>query len=460
MDILIFVGIYLLGFGITLTFLRGGNWIEHLSLAFPLGSASLSYLLFFVGIFGLSFSISNVLVVYILTLITFTVTTFITGKPHVDNLHHVRIKIRQGLKSINYPAFFMFIFLIASLIGTGFLAIGRGYSEWDAAGTWASKGYGIAWEGTIFGAESWGAHGLTYPLNIPILIAVFQLFSGDALPASKLIFPLYYLSLLLGCYAYWRRIGVGGWYSSFGLILIGTVPIIFRHATLGYVNLPLATFLILGILWFLHGTAEKDRKHFLLSSLLFGFATWTTLEGILFSGAILGPFILYELFQSRKMISLHVWIPFLILSTIWYIFFRTYGASGSQAMSAVDKMMASIRAGDYHLVEARLIFGYTRRYIFKPEIWGLLFPVSLLAFVVNLRKLKTNPELRLILVAIVSTGFLTAGLFYLRSFEISGFLSLLQRGFPRGFLQTAILIGIGAVASTRFVGDKTKSDAC
>ena len=94
---------------------------------------------------------------------------------------------------------------------------------------WAVKGYGIAREGTIWAAGHWGDHGLAYPLNLPLLIANYR-FTGDMLPASKLIAPLFYISLCVGCLRFWLQRDVSPLTASLGAIGLAATPLLFEHA--------------------------------------------------------------------------------------------------------------------------------------------------------------------------------------------------------------------------------------
>ena len=145
------------------------------------------------------------------------------------------------------------------------------------------------------------------------------------------------------------------------------------------------------------------------------------------------------------------WLPILVLSGLWITFFFLYGSSGSQAQ---DRFLTGVRAildGDLNLGSLRLIFGYNRRYLFKTNLWGLLFPINILLLAIAIPKiLREKPPLEVsLLLAVLVMGILTVGIFYLGSFGSTDFLSWLTHSFPRELFPTAILMFITSIITAR-----------
>ena len=118
-------------------------------------------------------------------------------------------------------------------------------------------------------------------------------------------------------------------------------------------------------------------------------------------------------------------------------------------------MLADIKAGDYNLVELRLVFGYTRRYLFEVNTWGVLFSVGGVILLLGMVKMRDSrvPEAFTLLLLFAGTGALTCALFYLRSFVTSDFLAWLIRGFPRGFLSSAIFFAMAFITTAPWVNE-------
>jgi len=425
--------------------------IDLLSLVFPIGAGIFTWVLFLVSWSGVPIDRLSIVVTYFLLVFIFAISSIrahrrIKQEALIDenrpiHTRHGRVLYIAVALSFTLPV------LIAIII-----AIGRSYSTWDAIAMWSIKGYGIAWEGSIFEGSKWGGHGLAYPLNIPLLIAIFRVFTNDVVPGSKLIFPMFYGSLLLGVGAFWLRQRVSKSVISLGILLLGSVPIIFQHATIGYVNLPMACYAVLGGLWCTRGLLSGRNVDLFIGGLLLGLTSWTIVEGVLFSIVILVALVIVWRITGNKGLQQFKYIgaPFLLLSGTWVIFYIIFGTSGSQAAGAVSVALARILQGDLNLYDIRLLFGYLRRHIFEVKTWGLLFPTTILLLLIFWRKIwnKKKPQYFHILAMIFTTGLLTLALSYLRSFVISDFYALLQRGFPRYFLTTAILIGVFAILLT------------
>jgi len=334
----------------------------------------------------------------------------------------------------------------------GYISAGRSYSTFDALSMWAPKGYGIAHEGSLWGAVEWGNHKLDYPLHIQLLIAMFRIFSRDVIPGSKLIFPLFFISYLFFTFDYLRRRAMGDLLALAITLITATVPLFVLHATIGYANLAMAAYLIPGLLWLLEGVFTENSRAQILGSMLLGFTVWTIIEGVLYVGAGLAALVLaYLIVRKGKIRWFSALVPLLVVGGAWLLFYMLYAAQESQAVSAFDQMWLAIRTGQVDFSDIRLILGYARRNIFEVSTWGYLFPTGLVIIVLGLRQLmpRQNPYGFSLTLVVCSLAALSLGLFYLRSFAIEGLYDLLVRGFPRGFMSPAMLFVIlfGSVLS-------------
>ena len=283
-------------------------------LAFPLGAGIFTLVLFLASWIGVPI---RPLTVYGLLLLLLGVAGLIAHKQQLSlprRLIHMDDGPMQGSTAHRMPYVIAAGWLILSMI----LSIGRAYSTWDAAAIWSVKGYGIASEGTIFAGATWGAHGLSYPLNIPLLIAAFDVLGGDLLPGSKLIFPLFYGSLLLGCIALWRKHGVPHFFLTLGTLLIASVPVIFEHSTMGYANLPFSTYLLLACIMTIEGNVQSDRGLQLMGGVLFGLAAWTRPEGVFLVPLLMLTVVLFTWASQRRMPRLIPWLlPVVLITGLW-----------------------------------------------------------------------------------------------------------------------------------------------
>jgi len=439
LDALLIMLITLIGWLFLGYIFKRDSRVSRISLSFIVGAGIMSWTLFLVGWLKIPIGLPSVVGLAALLLlfggwihIRFGLSNPASRKPHRRT---VGKRTMLGMVCIVVILGFIFLYL-------AYLSVGRSYSSFDALTMWATKGYGIAYEGSIWQGSRWGGMGLAYPLHIMLLIAIFKLISGDILPGSKLIFPLFFVSYLLFTFDFLRRRGLKEIAAIAVTLLISTIPIFVNHATIGYANLPMAVYLIPGLLLMVEGILEENNRAQIVGSLLLGFTVWTIIEGVLFVAVGFIAVVVSVLIMKKGKID---WIsamtPLLLVGGSWLLFYLLYAASGSQASSAVDKMLLSWRNGQINFPDIRLILGYARRNVFEVSTWGYLFPAGLAVSILGFRQLhpKRNAYAFAVLLVLVAIGALSLGLFYLRSFAIEGLYDLLVRGFPRGFISPAIL---------------------
>jgi len=415
---------------------------ETLAAAFPLGAGLLTFTVFLVSWAGVEIDLATMAAVYAALLIL-----VLLGRRLKTTRGDSRLRETRPPKPASHPlarsAPWVMVVILTSM--SAVISLGRSYTPFDASAVWASKGYGIALEGTIFAGRSWGAHTLNYPLNVPILISSFQLVDGDVLPGSKLAFSLLFGSILAGAMGFWRRMGMTNAWACAGVLFLGTLPEVFRHSTYGYVNIPASAYLVLGAIWGVTGVAHSSRQHMTVAGLLLGLGCWTRQEGILFALVIAGALAASWLFLRPAPFPI-LWLlaPIVVIGGTWLIFYRTYSLEGSQAGNAMAAALAGWRSGDLRLHSLRLILGYFRRDMLDIQIWGLLFPLSAAFLALHLRRIvdRNFPEFLPLALATLGSGLATAGLFYVGSYARGDLVGWMTRGFPRAFFPAAILLAI------------------
>lgn len=443
-DLVVIAGICFLGFLAAIRLLKRPTMFELFSLSFPLGAGLLTWILFILGWTFMPIRLDTVFLVWLILIIVLLILRL--KQQHVADtftLFGTAADRRRQDVTLKVAVAIFGLILCTSV----FLSVGRSYSSYDAISMWAPKGYGIAWEQSLWGATL-GSHDLAYPLNIHFIIAIFRLASGDILPGSKVTFSLFYISLLFGTTAFALRRGVQARLAVISVIVIATIPVLFQHSTIGYANLPMSVYLVLAALWGIEGIFNKKKHTQVLSGLLFGFAIWTIVEGGFFVLAATIALIVAKLITRKgEIYPLHWFLPIVLIGGSWVFFYKLYGAHGSQAMGAVQKMWDSILQGQWRLSNIRLILGYTRRNLFNFDTWGLVYPVGIITLLVGWKYLfpKKNSYSFALLLTALSTGALSLGLFYLRSFAITDLYGLLERGLPRGFISPTALFCMAVV---------------
>ena len=326
-----------------------------------------------------------------------------------------------------------------------YLAVAQSYSLWDAIAIWSVKGYGIAQEGSVFAGSEWGAHGLAYPLNVPILVSLFTLAGGDPLPASKLIFPLYFASLLVGVYGFARTWGMRREVACLAVLYVASIPELYEGSMTGYTNAPMTVCLVLGGLTVLEGAQASSMRKLLTGGALLGVASWTRVEGALYAGALLvSGLIALAFFERPRSKWLWALLPLVVIVGPWLVFYRLYGAESSQAIDALSSAVQAFISGQWHLGALRLILQEAIRSMVDVKSWGWVWPLSgILALLLYPRASRSERAGFLAAAAMCgSAASVTIVLFYFGSFGIE-LRNWLATTFRRELLPSPILLFAG-----------------
>ncbi|MDX1437905.1 MAG: hypothetical protein R3335_13925, partial [Anaerolineales bacterium] len=268
----------------------------------------------------------------------------------------------------------------------------------------------------------------------------------------KALFPLFTISLLVGCYRYWRARGVGFLLAILGAILLFTVPLIFNHATTGFANLPFTTYLVLGTLWSIEGLYEYRPRALMMGGLLLAFAGWTRSEGLGFSIVIIAALILARWISARKLLPPLYWlIPLLLIPGLWSILGSQY-LSGDEIGLVLRHFIDEALAGNIDLANLGIIFGYAWNQVLSPNIWGILFFICAILLLLGIRYLgpRSYPENFTLLLASLAALAVPIGMMFVASatkVPLEGWLAVsMDRAlFPAVFLGTVLSVLLGSL---------------
>jgi len=383
-DLGLVVALSVLGAAVLLSLRRPWPALEALCLAFPLGAGILTWAVFLLSWAGITISLLSVGTAYLLLLAAFAILarrTRALGRA----IEWSKAELRGSAPRLLLAGAAVGVLCLA--VG---LAVGISYRLYDPVQIWSVKGYGISQEGTIRAAETWGVHGLSYPLNLPLQVALFHLLDGDLLPGSKLLYPIYGLSLCLALFTFLRRQRVDWLAAALGSLLLGTVPIVFFHSVEGFANLHFTFYLTAGILWGVQGVHSGSVRDQWLAGLLLGLAAWTRPEGIIYSLGALVVFVLAARITKQGRVSIAaLGVPVALLAGAWFLF-GLGGAymRGSNLDQAVSVAASEVSAGRIDLSGLWTILRVFGRAAFVPframfpatsaTAWGALFPVLLI----------------------------------------------------------------------------------
>jgi len=432
-DLLILLAWSAWGAGVAWLLLDPGSPASILCVAFPLGAGLYSFSVFIASLAGLRLSASSLLVIYGLGWLALLGVGAILRRRRQP-------KPRRATPGLA-PAIWALLGLLAVLACA--VSVGRSYSQWDAAAGWSVKGYGIFLEGSVLAGERWGAWGLSYPLNIPLQIGAFAAFTQDLWPGSKLIFPAFYASMLLACADFWRRHGVPTAFIAAGVLLLGTMPLVFLHATIGYAGLPSAYYLVAGMMFGIDGVSRRDDGALILSGLLLGLAAWTRPESVTYSGLLIASIMMANLIARGRNIR---WLPWLLPAAViagsWLLFSWTYLASSRYGKGA-GEFVRQVLGGELNLFRLYLIPRLLLERMLDPRLWGLYFPVVALLAMAGLRPFRLRSfEVLATGLSALSLGLMASAIFYVRAYWVSDYMGLLTRSFDRAILPSVVALAV------------------
>ena len=288
------------------------------------------------------------------------------------------------------------VFILLGLT-VAIVSVGMSYRVTDAIVLWAAKGYGIADHGLAAGVTEWGTYTTKYPLNIILTIAMFKEMFGEMLPASKLLYPGFYLGLLFILYDHLQQ-SMNRARSGLAVMLFATVPIIFEHASRGTTNLSLGYYQVAATILVsqtLRGKNESAQKQLvLLGGIFFALAAWTRPEGFVVSAVFIAILAAIGLSQWRKNQRwgqiVRLMMPLCMFAAVWgltspLIYTRPTGTQGFISTSVTQMI-----AGNIDFDAAHRVIQYTLNSITKFQDWGLLGPSAILLLIAGYGAWRKN----------------------------------------------------------------------
>lgn len=375
LDLLILLGFAAIGWLFLRAVLQGSDHLWFLSTALGLGCGLLTYALFVLSWIGVSINKVSVLAAAASLAAIFAIVSFCQARPQREG-QSGRPSLRTG--SFRWTKGEVALWLIIGLLvlWAAILAVGLSYYTWDDIHTWAVAGYGIALEGSVLAAAHWGDAGLLYPLNAQLAIAVFRILDGDLLPGSKLLFPALYASLLVGCHRFLRGKSVHGIVSVGAMVLLGSTPIMFTHATMGYTNLMFTFYVVIGSLWCEEAVNEASRRKAIIGGTLIALGIWTRPEGLVMAASVLtGLFLSIRLARRSGAQLMLATFPPMVVGCTWLVFLLTHGTGTVRAYTDLPLALQGLARGEVHWDALWTIVRYTGGQVLRFKDWG-----GLLAF--------------------------------------------------------------------------------
>lgn len=333
-----------------------------------------------------------------------------------------------------------------------FLAVGSGFHASDSYVLWGAKGAGLAAEG-LRGVITRGTNTTVYPLHIPMLIGMLMDTFGDTLPASKLIFPMYYLSLMLVVNGLLKERSTP-MLAGLGTLVLATMPVVVRHARVGYANLPLTFYLVIGVISFFRALSESHPKSqrvlWVMSGAFLALAIWTRPEGLGLVIGIMGAGLIWlflsgELKHVRKVWLVSI-IPLLVWAG-WYVTSSRFYTGNLLVEGNFERLIQQLSIGIFHQGEFILILKYFLRLLYDFKTWGAIglgFLLVIGGFLLS--AYKQDRRIWIFLMTSASSFTVIIALYYALSFnQVHDVEWWLGGGFSRMIMPGMVLLWVGIV---------------
>jgi 4-amino-4-deoxy-L-arabinose transferase-like glycosyltransferase len=262
---------------------RERYWVEYLGVGAVLGTGSLGFGLFLLGLVGIRPTRMTLTALGAIALFGAAVivlkrrTAFPGVTPFAKNLGLVR----GGASAI------LSLVLVLFLCVVGTYAMAFPLFEWDAFAIWGYKAKVIAADGIFprpdyFTDVSLGYSHLDYPLMTPFLMAgVYGALGQVDDRLAKMFTVVLFLGLTCLVLAFARRRLNAPSALAVTVVVMGT-PQMLRWAGSGYADIPLAAFFTGTVFCLVQWWEEADWRYCILGGVMAGFAAFTKNEGLVF----------------------------------------------------------------------------------------------------------------------------------------------------------------------------------
>lgn len=404
---------------------------EKLSLSYGVGIGFISFLMFLMLYFKLLNSSTQLIILMLLISIVLFAIRYMIKKPATANLKLLGSKT-IFFKQWNYKLYLAILLLfILSLVFSYYYPIIM-YDGID----YEAEGKLMALEKAVMPENYFRP----YPPLIPLAYSFICFLGGSHL---KIVFPLFYLSLVLCFYFRLIALGINKRSSIIFTLILATTPYIWWHSFLGILNLTAAYyFSIATLFWFSHlrnisESGDKSRinySHILLAGIFYSLSIFTRFEML---ACFLIPLVLTAIYSLRYRISKNVLcltLPSLFISSFWS-FFSSYKLVSSEdfqifsiaiiilIVAVVLSYFIILRKGYSNFID--FIDRCERRNFYLLKVLGLSFAIFLIIYAFIPQSVQNNLD------------FFSQGLFFIKTLVMRSIIFIFGNVF---FLSTSVLI--------------------
>ncbi|MFO7929340.1 MAG: hypothetical protein R6U35_06715 [Candidatus Humimicrobiaceae bacterium] len=277
---------------------------------------------------------------------------------------------------------------------------------WDAVACWSLKGKAFFIDSDIFTFftqhDYWFSHP-SYPLYLSLLQTWIYTWLGKVDEnLVKVIFPLFYLSLVFICYHFFRK-KINRILSVILVFVLSSIPIIVDHGYIEYSNLLFSVILLLAVYFlYLWRARRKIGSYVILSGVFFALLSFIRGEGILFLALFFALgiiFLFMDLFRLKHYKATiinffaSVILTFLLIIP-WYLLkfglgipalpieWSSFIAGGGDIVGSFNSFRAASA-----LVKEFIFSAYDSPRAFLGSFYGPAWIILFILFFVNIKRL-------------------------------------------------------------------------
>ena len=330
--ILSILTIYLIGFAVLKYVLPDArrHFVEKLALSFGLGTGAISLVTVLMFHAKVEVNLTNLLL-FIAPVLTglFFAESKQRFRQNISNIN-INNSVPFLSKDFNILEIVLIIVIVISIGLVSFQALFKPMFTYDALSIWAFKAKIFFKEQTVFTDDFYNSNRLHYHPQYPLLIPLAENWIYNCLGCVndrlvKVIFPLFYISLISVFYTTQRRL-FSRQYSLIFTALLATIPAFAMSdkggaAFSGYVDVPLAFFYTTSIIYLFFWMKYRKREDIIISAIFSGLSMFTKNEGLGLFAVTVFCLCIFVLFNSKKEIikqniksfSVYIIIPTLII---------------------------------------------------------------------------------------------------------------------------------------------------
>jgi len=260
-------------------------------ISFYIGCIISSNWLILLSLVGVKYSLQHVLLFSLGFFVCFLYLIFSKKIRYKEKVKIDRAKIskdkdyRNTLKKILFIT--LLILIIFNFIVVLFFTFLFPIRFWDAISCWSLKGKAFFIDRNVisfYTQHSYNFSHLSYPLYLPLMQTWIYIWLGKIDENMvKIIFPLFYMSVLFTLYYFFRQ-KLNKVLSTTFVFIFSSIPIVIDHGYIEYTNLLFSVILLLGVYFFYTGITSRKfyNGKLILSVIFFSILATIRSEGILY----------------------------------------------------------------------------------------------------------------------------------------------------------------------------------